>query len=97
MGDLKTNWPDPVLPDHGAAGQGVVSSGSDPNADGGDGPAALQPLWPSDKQATTRTESAESANSVSGLPPQPNRFEPSGAPPEPPDLTDRTPGTIDRR
>jgi hypothetical protein len=97
MGDLKTNWTDPALPDHGVAGQGVVSSGSDPNALGGDGSAALQTPWPTDKSATTRTDQAESPNSVSGLPPQPNRFEPSGTPPEPPSLKDRMPGTIDEQ
>jgi hypothetical protein len=39
----------------------------------------------------------ETANSVSGLPPLPNRFEPSGSPPAPPSLQDRNPGTIDQR
>ena len=39
----------------------------------------------------------ESANSVSGLPPLPARFEPSGTPPAPPTLQDRNPGTIDQR
>lgn len=97
MGELKTHWTDPVLPTHDLAGQGVVSSGSDPNAAGGDGPAALQPLWPDAQRITTKTDQAETPNSVSGLPPQPNRFEPSGTPPEPPDLTDRNPGTIDQR
>jgi hypothetical protein len=97
MGDLKTNWTDPILGDHGMEGQGVVSSGSDPNAQGGEGPAALQSHWPSDKQITTKTDITETANSVSGLPPQPNRFEPSGTPPAPPSLQDRNPGTIDQK
>ena len=40
---------------------------------------------------------AESENSVSGLPAQPNRFEPTETPPPPPTLQDRRPGTIDER
>lgn len=97
MGDLKTNWTDPALATHEPSGQGIVSSGSDPNADGGDGPGGLQPIWPSDKQAMgTPPSGAETPNSVSGLPAQPNRFEPSGTPPEPPNLTDRRPGNVDR-
>jgi hypothetical protein len=96
MGDLKTHWTDPVLPTHEPSGQGIVSSGSDPNADGGGGEGALQSPWPADKYAMpTLTSGAESPNSVSGLPALPNRFEPSGTPPAPPDLTDRRPGTID--
>lgn len=99
MGDLKTNWSDPILGDHGVDGQGVVSRGSDPNADGGDGPAGLTGIvWPSDKQVMGSAPSGqESANSESGLPAQPNRFEPSGDPPQPPSLQDRNPGTIDQR
>ena len=96
MGDLKTNWTDPVLPDHGVDGQGVVSRGTDPNVDGG-GEGGLQSPWPTDKYATTKTETAESANSVSGLPAQPNRFEPSEGAPEIPTLQDRNPGTIDKQ
>ena len=96
MGDLKTNWTNAVLPDHGLEGQGILSSGNDPNAEGGDGAAGIKDFWPADKQATTATEMAESANSVSGLPARPNRWEPSDDLPEIPDLTDRSPGTIDK-
>jgi hypothetical protein len=39
----------------------------------------------------------ETANSVSGLPLQPDRFQPVGTPPAPPSLQDRSPGTIDER
>ena len=39
----------------------------------------------------------ESANSESGLPALPSRWEPTGKPPEPPSLEDRNPGTIDER
>ena len=98
MGDLKTNFASPILPDHGIEGSSVVSSGSDPHTDGaGEGPAGLQPVWPDAKRPTTQDGTAESANSLSGLPPLPNRFEPSGTPPEPPSLKDRNPGTIDQR
>ncbi len=96
MGDLKTNWTDPAVPIPDLGGAGVVSRGSDPNVDPS-GAGALQTPWPTDKYATTKTETAESPNSVSGLPLQPNRFEPSGTPPEPPSLQDRNPGTIDKR
>jgi hypothetical protein len=42
-------------------------------------------------------DKAESSNSVSGLPSLPNRYEPTEAPPDIPDLTDRSPGTIDKQ
>lgn len=97
MGDLKTFWPDKDQPFSGTSmdGAGVTSRGSDPNSEGGDGPAGLQPLW--DKPPVTQDGTAESSNSVSGLPSLPNRFEPSETPPDMPDLTDRSPGTIDKR
>ncbi len=97
MGDLKTYWPasDQPVPTPGLGGAGMISSGSDPNADGGDGPAALQPLW--QNPPTMATSTAESSNSVSGLPARPNRWEPSDTPPDPPDLTQRSPGTVDKQ
>lgn len=94
MGDLKSPWDNPGTPTPDLSGQGVVSRGSDPNIDMG-GPSALQGVtWASPPVATPGGE--ETANSVSGLPLQPNRFEPSGTPPEPPNLTDRNPGMIDK-
>lgn len=39
----------------------------------------------------------ESSNSVSGLPALPSRFVSTEAPPEPPSLEDRNPGTIDKK
>lgn len=95
MGDLKTNWTDPALPTHEPGGQGVLSSGSDPNADGGDGAAGLQKVWPD--PVVPVHSGAESPNSVSSLPALPNRWVPSETPPEPPSLTDRNPGTIDKK
>src|SRR6266571_1711280 len=99
MGDLKTFWPDDKQPvsSFDLGGTTITSRGSDPNADGGDGPAALQTFW--DKKALPEVPSpstAESSNSVSGLPSLPNRFAPSETPPDPPDLTRRSPGTVDK-
>lgn len=96
MGDLKTNWNDPGAPIPDLGGAGVTSRGTDPNVDVS-GAGALQSPWPTDKYATTKTETNESPNSVSGLPSLPNRFEPSEQPPSPPSLQDRSPGTIDKR
>lgn len=100
MGDLKTPWDssDQAFTGTGMDGAGVTSRGSDPNADGDNGAGmGLDPVWPADKRATTSDSQAESANSVSGLPSLPNRFEPSETPPELPDLTTRSPGTIDKQ
>lgn len=95
MGDLKTYFDKAVVPTPGLSGDSITSSGSDPNADGGGGENALQSIW--DKDFVPVPSGEESANSVSGLPAQPNRFAPSETPPEPPDLTDRNPGTIDKK
>jgi hypothetical protein len=100
MGDLKTPWNNPVYPDTSdLGGAGVVSRGSDPNADGDNGAGmGIDPLWPADKRATTNDSQAESSNSVSGLPSLPNRFEPTEKNIENvPDLTRRSPGTIDQK
>lgn len=97
MGDLKTNWNDPGAPIPDLGGASVVSRGTDPNVNEGGGAGAIQSPWPTDKYATTNTQTSETANSVSGLPLQPNRFEPADNPPQPPSLKDRNPGTIDKR
>lgn len=97
MGDLKTPWSNPVYGDTSdLGGAGVVSRGSDPNAAGDDGAAAIKEFWPADKQATSSASQEESNNSVSGLPALPNRFEPSEGTVDMPDLTTRSPGTIDK-
>jgi hypothetical protein len=97
MAELKTFWPDPGMPmSTDLGGDAIPSSGSDPNAEGGDGDRAYDPLW-ADPPVPTLTEKSESPNSVSGLPALPNRFEPSATPPEPPTLKDRRPGTIDEQ
>jgi len=97
MSDLKTFWPNPGTPqDVGLGGETVTSSGTDPQVDLNDGkPQACDPLWPN--FPVPYFGGQEDANSVSGLPSQPNRFEPSATPPEPPTLQDRRPGTIDER
>lgn len=92
---LKPLWPDPGTPTPDPGGDGVTQRGSDPNADGNPGPAGLKDYWP---QAVMSAPSGEeSANSVSGLPSLPARTQPSEAPPDPPSLQDRSPGTIDKR
>lgn len=98
MGDLKTPWDskDQIFTGTELQGAGITSRGSDPNADGGDsGGAAIDPFWPN--QPVTDPGVAESSNSVSGLPSLPSRYEPSETPPEMPDLTTRSPGTIDKQ
>lgn len=94
MGDLKSFWQDPGMPmSNDLGGDIVVSSGSDPQIST-DGASPISPFWP-DPPVPTLSSGAESSNSVSGLPPAPNRFEPNATPPELPDLKDRNPGTID--
>jgi hypothetical protein len=99
MADLKSFWDNPGMPmSTDLGGDAIPSSGSDPNAegDGGDG-NAHNTFWPNPGMPTL-TDKSESANSVSGLPALPNRYEPSPqSPPEPPDLKERRPGTIDEK
>lgn len=96
MGDLKTPWDskDQIFTGTSLDGAGVVSSGSDPNATPDSGGGAVDPFWPSQPVVDPGME--ESANSVSGLPKLPNRFEPTESIPDVPDLTTRSPGTIDK-
>jgi hypothetical protein len=96
MGELKTFWDNPGMPmSTDLGGDTVVSSGSDPQVST-DGSSPISPFWP-EPPVPTLTSGEETSNSVSGLPPQPNRFEPPTVPPEPPTLKDRNPGTIDER
>ena len=88
-------WTDPILGNlTDLSGALPTSRGSDPLVDLG-GASALQGPYTNGICATP--DGQETANSVSGLPLQPNRYQPSETPPGPPDLTDRSPGTIDRR
>jgi hypothetical protein len=96
MGDLKTNWTDSGVPVPGLSGDGVTARGGDPNVDTS-GSGAIKDFWPDKDQIASSPEGKESPNNVSGLPTIPSRFEPSGAPPEPPSLQDRNPGTINEK
>lgn len=97
MGDLKTPWEekDQAFTGTSMDGAGITSRGNDPNAGGDAAGGATDPFWPN--QPVTDPGMEESSNSVSGLPSLPNRFEPSETPPEMPDLTTRSPGTIDKQ
>ena len=94
MGDLKTPWTSPPVPTKDLGGDLVIERGGDPNITV-DSPDGLKPLW-GDKFVPDPPEK-ETSNPVSGLPTTPSRWEPSGTPPEPPNLTDRNPGTIDEQ
>ncbi len=95
MGDLKTPYHNAGYPDTSdLSGDLATSRGTDPLTNTG-GTSALE--TPFDRPIHPSMEGQESANSVSGLPLQPNRFQPRETPPEPPTLEDRNPGTIDKR
>lgn len=99
MGDLKSPWDDQgkvPFSTPSTEGQGITARGGDPNIDTG-GNGGLKDFWPDDKQTVSAPEGKETPNSVSGMATQPARFEPSDTPPSPPDLTNRNPGTIDKR
>lgn len=109
MGDLKTFFDKAVYPDTSdISGDLATERGTDPNASGNPGPGAIRDFWqgegayPLGSQGNVKPEDpnpgiAESRNSVSGLPPLPNRFSPATEAPEMPSLQDRIPGTIDKR
>lgn len=95
MSDLKTFWDNPGMPaSSDLSGDSITASGSDPNISM-EGTSAVQPVWPNPSVPTPGGEETE--NSVSGLPPEPQRYEPSEQPPPPPTLQDRRPGTIDKQ
>lgn len=95
MGDLKTPFDKPIYPNMSdLSGDLPTSRGTDPLIDTS-GSSGLK--TPFDRPIDPSLEGQETANSVSGLPLQPNRFQPSETPPEPPTLKDRNPGTIDKR
>jgi hypothetical protein len=92
---LKTPFTQPVYPNTTDLGGDLATSrGTDPLTDTS-GSSALQ--TPFDKPIDPSLDGQETPNSVSGLPAQPNRFQPSETPPDPPSLEDRNPGTIDKR
>jgi hypothetical protein len=95
MSDLKTFWSNPGGPDSpGLDGDGITGRGTDPQVTI-DSPDGSQPIWPAPPVGAFSGE--EDANSVSGLPSMPNRFEPTATPPPIPSLQDRRPGTIDEQ
>lgn len=99
MGDLKSPWVEQgknVMDAPGLGGDTVTARGGDPLIDTG-GEGALKDFWPDDKQIASVPGGKETANSVSGMPATPARWEPTETPPSPPDLTDRNPGTIDKK
>ena len=85
---------DVAMESPGLEGDLITARGGDPNIDTG-GSSGLKAVWASPTVGDYGPK--ETANSVSGLPSLPNRWVPSDNPPQPPDLTDRTPGTIDER
>ena len=86
---------DVAMTSPGLDGDLITTRGGDPNIDTS-GSSGLKAVWQQDVPVQDYG-STETANSVSGLPSLPNRWTPSETPPQPPDLTDRNPGTIDER
>lgn len=92
---LKPLWGNAPVPTPDLGGASVTSRGSDPLFDTGGSSGLQGSPWESPPVSPLGGE--ETSNSVSGLPSLPNRFEPSGTPPGPPSLDDRSPGTIDEK
>jgi hypothetical protein len=96
MSELKSFWNNAPVPDVGLAGDSIASSGSDPQVTVDSPNGLTQVAWANPPVPNIGGEETE--NSVSGLPLQPNRFEPSpSSPPEPPTLKERSPTTIDEK
>ena len=93
---LNTPFVKPAMTAPDLGGQGTLSRGSDPLIDTAGSPA-LQSVWPQDKYIVPVPGGEETGNPISGLPLQPNRWEPAESSVEPPSLQDRNPGTIDKR
>ena len=94
MADIKPLWPDPPVSVTDLGGDLPTARGGDPNVSP-DGASGLKPIW--GEAPVPAMADSESANSVSGLPGIPSRFQPSETPPAPPSLQDRQPGTIDQK
>lgn len=92
---FKPIWKDAPVPDPGIEGDLITSRGTDPLTDTG-GTSALVTLW-DDAPIKVGNQTEETDNSVSGLPHNPNRYQPSEQPPPPPTLKRPTPGTIDEQ
>lgn len=101
---LQTPFNKPIYPTTSdLSGDLAHGRGSDPNGEDGNTPAGggIINFWDDAKQplpeGSSGPSTAESANSVSGLPSLPNRFVPADTPPEMPTMQDRNPGTIDKK
>ena len=101
---LQTPFDKPIYPTTSdLSGDLATGRGSDPNGQDGNAPAGggIINFWEDSKQPLPEGSSgpatAETPNSVSGLPLLPNRFVPAETPPDPPSLENRNPGTIDKR
>jgi len=92
---LKSPWSAPVAPTPGLSGEGVASRGTDPNVTLGSGSGLSGVAF--DKAIVSTPGGEETANSISGLPAQPNRMVESPSSMTPPSLKDRMPGTVDER
>jgi hypothetical protein len=98
VADLKTFFTEPAMTAPGLEGDTVTQRGSDPQIDGGSGANGLQDFWEAGQVIEGENVGMEeTSNPVSGLPLRPARWEPAASSEQPPDLTDRNPGTIDRR
>jgi hypothetical protein len=97
MGDLKSPWEskDQAFTGTDMAGAGVTERGGEDVGDNAGSGSGLQPMWK--EPILGNFDKAETANSVSGLPSLPNRFEPTEAPPEMPSLKDRSPLNVDKK
>lgn len=98
MGDLKSPFDKAVYPNTSDLGGDLPTArGTDPLTDlsAGGGSSGLKTFF--EKPIDPSLDGAETPNSVSGLPLQPQRFQPSETPPEPPSLETRNPGTIDKK
>lgn len=93
MGDLKTPYDNPAMSAPDLGGDLATARGNDPNITI-DSPNGLKAVW---EDPFVQFGGEATANSVSGLPLTPQRFQPTETPEMPPDLSDRSPGTIDRK
>lgn len=91
---ITTFWKDPYKANEtDLSGDLPTARGTDPNIDLS-GSGAVKGFWGEAPVSTPGGE--ETANSVSGLPPAPQRYQPTVPDPTFPTLKDRQPGTIDK-
>lgn len=95
MGDMKTLFSDAALTSVDPAGNNIADRGGDPNANLSGSSGLKGTPW--SEPPVSAPDGRETANSQSGLPGLPSRMTTGATPPQPPDLTDRSPGTIDTK